>query len=163
MKVIEGGGERTGQVVSIERFRRKRPDGHKWCKHLAVKVDPDDRALECTACGADVDPIDYIVTLSRTWDDVKRAAASGEVEVRRIHDRTKQAEAELARLQSRAAHARKKLGEVDEAKAYRAGLERGARLAEIEGARKVAERIRYESNTAPWRPEPTPNPRQGEP
>lgn len=161
MKVIEGGGETN--VVSITRFRRDKPLAARGCTHHAVNIDPDDRALECRDCGADVDPIAYITFLSRTWEDVRRARAAGQIEIERVHERTKQAEAELARVQSRAAHARKKLGEVDEAKAYRAGLERGARLSEIEGARKVAERIRYESNTAPWRPEPTPKLRQGEP
>lgn len=128
MKVIDGGGE--GSVISIERFKRDKPTAARGCQHRAVKIDTDDRVLQCRDCGADVDPFAYILFLSRHWSDVKHAIAMQDQQRRDIRTKMEAADKDLARLRSRVSRLRSTSGEVSEARAYKAGIERGAELLE---------------------------------
>lgn len=80
-----------------------------FCDHPAIRLDEHSRTLECTACGATLDPFDFLrnnaATLQRAW--ISHSVVSGERN--RIIERVTQLKKEEARLKSRIATMKKKL------------------------------------------------------
>src|SRR5574343_389721 len=80
-----------------------------FCDHPAIRLDDHSRTLECTACGATLDPFNFLrnnaATLQRAWQS--HAAVSGDLS--RLIERVTQLKKEETRLKGRVATLKKKL------------------------------------------------------
>lgn len=85
----------------------KRSDN--FCDHPEIRLDDHTRTLECSACGATLDPFDFlrknVATLQRAW--TSHSVVSNDLN--RIIERVTQLKKEEARLKGRIATMKKKL------------------------------------------------------
>lgn len=102
VKQFPGTGDLPECPMSI-----KRKDA--FCDHPAIRLDEHSRTLECTACGATLDPFDFLrnnaATLQRAW--ISHSVVSGDLS--RIIERVTQLKKEEARLKGRIATMKKKI------------------------------------------------------
>lgn len=100
--------EPIASVISIESYRRKRPEGINYCPHRAVAIDEGDRVLTCQTCKADVDPFAYIAWLARNWDAATMAIEAQKTMTAKVRAETEALKAELASLKGKVRRARAK-------------------------------------------------------
>lgn len=86
MKIYDA-DEDSEPILSIEVARRKYGAGD--CDHSQVIVDERLALLECRRCGKAVDPIHFVVHLSRKWEHMERARKRSEAMVRLLAERRK--------------------------------------------------------------------------
>lgn len=56
-----------GKIIDIkirEKFLPIVKKEHGYCDHKYTEVDPDERTLNCTKCGAYIDPFNYVLGLA---------------------------------------------------------------------------------------------------
>lgn len=80
-----------------------------FCSHPAVRLDDHSRTMECTECGATLDPYDFFrnqaLWLQRAW----QSHSTVKHDLNRLIERVAQLKKEEARLKGRIATAKKKL------------------------------------------------------
>lgn len=83
-----------------------------FCAHDAVRLDEHSRTITCTACGAALDPFDFLrnsaQTLQSAWDRHRYVND----ELRELNDRVTALKKEEARLKARIKTAQAKVGDV---------------------------------------------------
>lgn len=96
----------TGDIPECP-LQIKRRDN--FCDHPAIRLDDHSRTLDCTACGATLDPFDFlrnnVATLQRAW----QSHTAVKNDLSRLIERVTQLKKEEARLKSRIATMKKKL------------------------------------------------------
>jgi hypothetical protein len=86
---------------------------HNYCQHPSITLDPHKRVVECEACGAVLDPFEFLERqanlLQRAWQN-HRAAQN---KVSELHTAISNLNVELKRLKGKVSRAREKVPVLD--------------------------------------------------
>jgi len=106
-KVIELGSWREAHQSPI------RTSGYQaQCRHTRFLVDPKLRTVECTHCGATVDPVDAMLTVGNDWERYAGWVAHAKSERTRLEKLVLELKAEEKRVKSRLRRAQRRLDDV---------------------------------------------------
>jgi hypothetical protein len=104
-KVIDLGKVRAEVKDPGPFIRRKRG---KYCSHLSVLVNGEQRVVTCRACGADLDPIAVVLSFAHEWEryeasiNVQKSEAERRlVSLEEVKRQERNAKSRLARLRKR--------------------------------------------------------------
>ena len=103
MTVIKMRPPRDGAPVALK------PGRSRGCRHKQVDVDPGERTVECSRCGAVIDPFDAILMIADEWEGLDAWARRRERERDEAFAKTKELKAEEKRLKARIRTAKRRI------------------------------------------------------
>lgn len=105
-KVVDIGDARA-KFKGLDPYIRKRSG--KYCRHMSIEVDGDQRKVFCVACEAELDPIQALLTFAHEWTKYDAALHVHKGEAERRFESLEEVKRQETNAKSRLRGLRKKI------------------------------------------------------
>jgi uncharacterized small protein (DUF1192 family) len=86
---------------------------HNYCQHGTITLDPHKRLVECSVCGAVLDPFDFLEQQARLLQRAWQHHGMAQAKVTELNTSIGNLQTELKRLKGQVARARDKVPAID--------------------------------------------------